>query len=289
MPDVLGGLSTISTDSSGEEFDVVYNTLWTWGESWNQDGSAFTSNNPQSIYPANLNQVLGDILTYGVSGLIGNVTEGGLNPNPGSYQDGIGPDLEDIGIISVPNAIIYPWDASPTEDQDGGTVPSIYSSDMSNGWLSYVLAVNSIKEVVYQTPLRVSMQSFSKRYPSSENSELLDWTDMGILKETNPVKLVQFDDVYSMTKDPFNKTKYSSPLATMRGNHIDLYTDESFVIDKLKLTYIRMPNIVEAPNSGCDLPLHTHEEVVKMAVSSILEGISDPRYKTHQLEVDKME
>ena len=267
----------------------MYNTLWTWGESWNQDGSAFTSNNPQSIYPANLNQVLGDILTYGVSGLIGNVTEGGLNPNPGSYQDGIGPDLEDIGIISVPNAIIYPWDASPTEDQDGGTVPSIYSSDMSNGWLSYVLAVNSIKEVVYQTPLRVSMQSFSKRYPSSENSELLDWTDMGILKETNPVKLVQFDDVYSMTKDPFNKTKYSSPLATMRGNHIDLYTDESFVIDKLKLTYIRMPNIVEAPNSGCDLPLHTHEEVVKMAVSSILEGISDPRYKTHQLEVDKME
>ena len=36
MPDVLGGLSTISTDSSGEEFDVVYTTLWTNLESKRQ-------------------------------------------------------------------------------------------------------------------------------------------------------------------------------------------------------------------------------------------------------------
>ena len=92
-----------------------------------------------------------------------------------------------------------------------------------------------------------------------------------------------------MTKDPFNKTKYSSPLATMRGEHIDLYTDETFIIDKVRLTYIREPQIVESPATDCDLPIHTHEEIVKMAVSSILEGISDPRYQTHQIEVGKME
>ena len=47
--------------------------------------------------------------------------------------------------------------------------------------------------------------------------------------------------------------------------------------------------MVQSPNADCDLPDHTHEEIVKMGVSSILEGISDPRYKSHQQEVDKME
>jgi hypothetical protein len=37
------------------------------------------------------------------------------------------------------------------------------------------------------------------------------------------------------------------------------------------------------------LPEHTHQEIVDMAISSILEGISDPRYKTQQLELSKNE
>ena len=33
-----------------------------------------------------------------------------------------------------------------------------------------------------------------------------------------------------------------------------------------------------------DLPNHTHQEIVDMAVSSILEGISDPRYQSFRAE-----
>ena len=144
--------------------------------------------------------------------------------------------------------------------------------------------------LVYQTPLRLlTPADGEKRYPAPYNSQSLSWINAGIVRETQPVKLVQFDDVYVMAKDPFNKTKNSSPLATMRGNHIDIYTDETFITDTVKLTYIRQPEVVESPGTDCDLPEHTHEEIVKMAVSSILEGISDPRYKSHQHEVDKME
>jgi len=39
----------------------------------------------------------------------------------------------------------------------------------------------------------------------------------------------------------------------------------------------------------CELPEHCHQEIVDMTVSSILEGIGDPRYKSHQLEVSKNE
>ena len=37
----------------------------------------------------------------------------------------------------------------------------------------------------------------------------------------------------------------------------------------------------------CDLAGHTHQEIVDMTINSILEGISDPRYKTQQLELGK--
>jgi hypothetical protein len=40
---------------------------------------------------------------------------------------------------------------------------------------------------------------------------------------------------------------------------------------------------------NCELPEHTHQEIVSMTVSSILEAISDPRYKTAIGEVTKNE
>ena len=81
-----------------------------------------------------------------------------------------------------------------------------------------------------------------------------------------------------------------SPLTTIRGEYIDIYTSDIFIIDKVKITYIRKPkNISLSLGIGCELPDHTHQEIVDMTVSSILEGITDPRYKSHQLEVSKNE
>jgi hypothetical protein len=275
-----------NTDVNGDP--VLWQNFWEWGYSWNGTSSAFTSQNDITVYPSNFNQVLGDILTYGMNGLIGNGITG-LNPNPGEYQDNIGPDWEDLTSqnIVAPNSIIIPWTQMMNETDNLGN--TLYSADLSNGWLSYIMGFSANGAILYKSPLMKLEETSSKRYPSTYNSDNDSWTNAGILKEVHAVKVVQFDDVYVMTKDPFNKTKYSSPLATMRGEHIDLYTDETFIIDKVRLTYIREPQIVESPATDCDLPIHTHEEIVKMAVSSILEGISDPRYQTHQIEVGKME
>jgi len=103
-------------------------------------------------------------------------------------------------------------------------------------------------------------------------------------------KFVQQDDIAKLLNDPFNTTKYTSPLTTIRGRHIDIYTNDIFIIDRLKITYIRNPRNISLPlGISCELPEHTHQEIVDMTVSSILEGISDPRYQTHQLEVGKNE
>ncbi len=103
-------------------------------------------------------------------------------------------------------------------------------------------------------------------------------------------KFIQQDDIFKLLDDPFNTTKYTSPLTTMRGEYIDIYTSDIFIIDKVKITYIRKPRQISLTlGIGCELPDHTHQEIVDMTVSSILEGISDPRYQTHQVEVGKNE
>ena len=278
-----------ASDGSGA---VEYVDFWRWGESWNDTATAFTSLNPQSVYPGQFTNVLKDILRYSVGGLLHPD-----NPDPGDYQEGIGADWEELDNIYHPKHLIIPWGEQYSNMLDEFNQP-IFSADLSNGWLSYMCSFAEASEnssgllgdLKYQTPLRMlTPTTGEKRYPAPFNSQSLSWLNAGIKRETQPVKLVQFDDVYVMAKDPFNKTKNSSPLATMRGNHIDIYTDETFIIDTVKLTYIRQPQVVQSPNTDCDLPEHTHEEIVKMAVSSILEGISDPRYKSHQHEVDKIE
>ena len=101
---------------------------------------------------------------------------------------------------------------------------------------------------------------------------------------------VQHDDVFTLLHDPFNTTKKTDPLTTIRGNNIDIYTNDIFIIDAVKITYIRNPKKISLSlGIDCELPDHTHQTIVDMAVSSILEGISDPRYQTHEAEVGKNE
>ena len=120
-------------------------------------------------------------------------------------------------------------------------------------------------------------------------------TISGDISTTSSVnKYVQLDDIYTLLEDPFNSTKHTKPLMTIRHNYLDLYTDDTFVVRKVKITYIKKPKTVIHDNAtngpvSCDLPLHTHEEIVSMTVNSILEGISDPRYQTNTVELIKSE
>tara|TARA_R100000988_G_C3994942_1_gene165125 strand:+ start:595 stop:1755 length:1161 start_codon:yes stop_codon:yes gene_type:complete len=103
-------------------------------------------------------------------------------------------------------------------------------------------------------------------------------------------KFVQHDDISKLLEDPFNTTKHTAPLTTIRGNNIDLYTSDIFIIDRVKITYIRKPQKISLSlGIDCELPEHCHQEIVDMTVSSILEGISDPRYKSASAEANKNE
>ena len=112
----------------------------------------------------------------------------------------------------------------------------------------------------------------------------------GATREYALNKFIQQDDIFKLLDDPFNTTKHTSPLTTIRGRYIDIYTNDIFIIDKLKITYIRKPKQISLSLAvGCELPEHTHQEIGDMTVGSFLEGISDPRYKSQSVEVAKNE
>ena len=61
-------------------------------------------------------------------------------------------------------------------------------------------------------------------------------------------------------------------------------------VPNVKIKYIRKPVEISYTNGvGCELAVHTHDEIVEMTVKSILEGIQDPRYQTQTMETFESE
>jgi len=95
----------------------------------------------------------------------------------------------------------------------------------------------------------------------------------------------QSDDIPTIMKDPFNRTSFDYIPYSVKENFIDVYTDNTFVVPKVFIVYIRKPKAISITNSvGCELPEHTHQEIVEMTIKSILEGIESQRYNSQSME-----
>lgn len=109
-------------------------------------------------------------------------------------------------------------------------------------------------------------------------------------------KEVQHDDIRIMLKDPFNKPKPDRPLYFFEGNQILIYCNPTFVLAFMEITFLKklisMSSDIPLPVGFVDtseLPGHTHDEIVEMAIDMILNTNGDPRLQTHQLELAKQE
>jgi len=164
--------------------------------------------------------------------------------------------------IVVPNPDVHPW----------------LNWDLSVGAVTSLAHINS-GVVQASANLQYSQAFFGAKRTLEDPTEI-----------SSGSTFIQHDDIFTLLTDPFNTTKYTDPLYTIRGNTMDFYTNGIFIIDAVKITYIRKPSQISLSlGISCELPEHCHQEIVDMTVSSILEGISDPRYQTHQIEVNKNE
>jgi hypothetical protein len=249
------------------------------------NGSAMINN--LSIFADPANPALGNQLIHANAGIFVYPTDlqayKDFLINPMNFVAGVEIYFEQYGQLSFPNSLIiiiddsvYPW--------------FNYDSSLTNATSSS----NLISTIVSQTP--------TSSGPDDDSNKVVygQYVINGLGAKRLPPdgaqrqyafnKFSQQDDIFKLLDDPFNTTKRTSPLTTIRGEYIDVYTNDIFIIDKVKITYIRKPKEISLSlGVSCELPEHTHQEIVDMTVSSILEGISDPRFQTHQIEVGKNE
>jgi len=180
----------------------------------------------------------------------------GINKVVVTFPIGFNLQVNFLGVLWNNGTGSTAMDASETDDAGGNANPSSLVFDSNAYWAA-------------------------KRTPCDDQ----DFTQTVGINE-----FAQHDDIYKLLQDPFNKTKYKSPLFTMKENYVEIYTDDTFIVQDIKITYLRKPETVDNGNSiNCDLPDHTHQEIVDMTVSTILEELSDPRYQSSNIEILKSE
>lgn len=103
------------------------------------------------------------------------------------------------------------------------------------------------------------------------------------------------DEYSRKMEDPFSEHLLhydtAKPLRIFTYNYVTLVYAIGYYIVYYHLTYLKKPATVQvtATAVNCDLPEHTHDEIVKMAASMMLENVEQPRYKSHMVEVATME
>lgn len=91
-----------------------------------------------------------------------------------------------------------------------------------------------------------------------------------------PNRFAQQDDVYILQQDPFNKTSVlDGPLTIIHSNSIDVFFEpDNFIVNEIAISYLRKPKLMSlAINQSCELSEETHSEIVRDAVSLLLEDI----------------
>ena len=81
----------------------------------------------------------------------------------------------------------------------------------------------------------------------------------------------QSDDIYTLLEDPFNTTKPESPLLVIGDKYIYAYTNKEFIINKIFIDYLRIPNRMSIKgNISSELPEHLHEDIIQRAADLFL-------------------
>jgi len=100
-----------------------------------------------------------------------------------------------------------------------------------------------------------------------------------------PVRVLEHEFLIKLLDNPFAESSKSSPVCVIRNNTIIGYSGKRFLLKELNMFFIRKPEPMSlSSSSDCELPAHTHSEIVDMTVKHILEIIESGRYQGNSLE-----
>lgn len=102
-----------------------------------------------------------------------------------------------------------------------------------------------------------------------------------------PVRIVNNKEIYFLQQDPFARSNINSPLAILSDRDIKVFQDsENFILEGIEVDYIRTPQEINLQlNQTSELAEHTHQEIVDLTVTLLLESIESQRYQTSSNEL----
>ena len=130
------------------------------------------------------------------------------------------------------------------------------------------------------------------------NANVFDYTGTGkvyeAVSEVAEVKPTTHDKYNKIKNDPFNKPVVDNEDKQLRrlqfAGQMEILLPDDVALDSYTLRYIRKPRRISLSSLvDCELAEHTHQEIIDMAVSSTLESIESPRYRSNLNELGKLE
>jgi hypothetical protein len=119
----------------------------------------------------------------------------------------------------------------------------------------------------------------------------------GLPLKGEPIRPLQLDDYKSLMRDPFNKPTDENPSYIQRNNGTDNLIEvlSDTTPTRLELNYLKYPVAVfrdvavPTNNVDSDLPAHTHDEIVNIAVRKMLANIESANYQVQIAETVNQE
>jgi hypothetical protein len=106
-----------------------------------------------------------------------------------------------------------------------------------------------------------------------------------LTKQTIPCRIVTNEEYEELEQHHYGKSKYMSPLAVISSEGITLSTKD-FFINKVYLTYIKKPNVINiaSPSAELQLPINSAYKLAKLTVNNILQITEQSQQKITNLQ-----
>ncbi len=105
-----------------------------------------------------------------------------------------------------------------------------------------------------------------------------------------PSRTMKANFEWEIQDDPYNKPKDDRLFHKIIGNQLELYTGTDSYGLEVRIDYLRYPRMINTPTSAnpvdvtSELPLHTREEIISIAILKELGRIESPRYQQQIIE-----
>ena len=129
---------------------------------------------------------------------------------------------------------------------------------------------NRLRIINYRANIYYHREGISWSVASGKRSPVGEYS-----QRTALLKSVQSDDLYRTLLDPLATTHFSEPLVQQAQEHLVIFTDNTFIVDKVYLSYLKRPRMIiraQDPQNDqeSELPEILHREVVSLAVQMYL-------------------